>query len=101
VSRDERTAYVVQYPGRLSAVDLATGTTRVIAQGFSDPYGVALDPGGVTAYVTESGTGTVTAVDVRTGERRTVAQNLPDIFGIVLNEQGTQAYVTLRGSGQI
>ena len=89
------TAYLTSFsPGYHStAVDLAAGTSAAIANPDGSAQ-IAIAPDGVTAYLTNSGVGTVTPIDVATGTRGTPIAVGGYPYGIAIAPDGATAYVT-------
>ena len=68
--------YVTEAAGKLTRIDLATGTKTEIANGLAMPEGVAQTPWG-SFIVAETAAARLTEIDPSNGTRRTVAANLP------------------------
>ena len=68
--------YVTEAAGKLTRIDLASGTKTEVASGLALPEGVAQTPWG-TFIVAESAAGRLTEIDPASGARRSVAENLP------------------------
>ncbi|MFD9268613.1 SMP-30/gluconolactonase/LRE family protein [Streptomyces goshikiensis] len=92
------TAYCTDYSGgRLLAVDLASGSSRKIAD-VPGAYGVALDAAG-RAYVASWLHGQLIAVDLPDGQKRTITTGLgKGIGGVALDGKG-KAYVGQKDGG--
>ncbi len=71
-------------PGRLLAIDLASGGVRLVATGLVRPAGVALSPARAVAWVAETGPDRVTAVDLATGALSVAAPVPSDPAGLAL-----------------
>ena len=96
-------AYVSEWSGgRLSAVNLTTGATSVVAYALRGPQAnVAIDTAGVTAYVGESDTGTLAAIDLATGSVVRAASGLDFPVGVALSPHGNTAFVSEARGGRI
>ncbi|MEK7799972.1 MAG: hypothetical protein AAB297_09115, partial [Acidobacteriota bacterium] len=96
-------AYVSEWSaGRLSAVNLATGATSVVAYGLRGPQeNLVIDASGATAYVNESDAGTLAAVDLATGGVTRVASGLDFPVGLALSLYGNTAFVSEARGGRI
>lgn len=68
--------YVTEAAGKLTRIDLATGTKTEIANDLAMPEGVAQTPWG-SFIVAETAAARLTEIDPSNGTRRTVAANLP------------------------
>ena len=68
--------YVTEAAGKLTRIDLASGTKTEVASGLALPEGVAQTPWG-TFIVAEAAAGRLTEIDPANGARRSVAENLP------------------------
>ncbi len=68
--------YVTEAAGRLTRIDLADGSRRVVADGLAMPEGVAETPWG-SFVVAETAARRLTEIDPASGARRTVAEGLP------------------------
>ncbi len=68
--------YVTEAAGRLTRVDLASGTKTTLAEGLALPEGLAQTPWG-TFIVAEAGAQRLVEIDPATGARRAVAEGLP------------------------
>ena len=68
--------YVTEAAGKLTRIDLASGTKTEVASGLALPEGVAQTPWG-TFIVAEAAAGRLTEIDPASGARRSVAENLP------------------------
>jgi YVTN family beta-propeller protein len=81
---------------------LAVGAVTATIQVGNNPIGVALNPTGTTAYVTNYSDGTVSVIDTATntvyGPAITVGTNP---VNVALNPAGTLAYVTNYGSNSV
>merc|ERR1711935_569552 len=91
---------------RVRRVDIPTGKTTTLAgstKGFSDglatnarfnhPFGIAIDPSGSFALVTDSSNSRVRRIDLATGDTRTLV-NLPYPYYVAIDPSGTFALVT-------
>lgn len=68
-----------------------------------NPYGIAVDPAGTYAYVTNYGDATVSKIELTTGNYSSVA-TIPvgqNPIGIVVSPDGTNVYVTNNSSGTV
>ena len=85
--------------GRVSLIDVNTGTRRVIAQGLDRPQGIATD--GAAVLVVETGKGRLIRVNPSSGAVEVLARNLPvglpnvpiTLAGVAVGAGGT-IYVT-------
>ncbi|MEO8059518.1 MAG: hypothetical protein ABI671_14470 [Burkholderiales bacterium] len=68
--------YVTEAAGKLTRIDLASGTKTEVASGLALPEGVAQTPWG-TFIVAETAAGRLTEIDPASGTKRTVADKLP------------------------
>jgi streptogramin lyase len=68
--------YVTEAAGKLTRVDLASGSKTTVAEGLLLPEGVAPTPWG-SFIVAEAAARRLTEIDPASGARRTVAENLP------------------------
>src|SRR5690606_7669999 len=68
--------YVTEAAGRLTRIDVADGSKRVVAEGLAMPEGVAETPWG-SFVVAETAARRLTEIDPASGTRRTVAEGLP------------------------
>jgi YVTN family beta-propeller protein len=55
-------------PKNVSVIDTTTNALIKTLKGFEEPVGIAITPDGKTAYVTNSGAGTVSMIDTATNE---------------------------------
>jgi YVTN family beta-propeller protein len=113
IAPDCATAYVTSYThswtdgtwhdrgGKVTPIDLATGTPgKPILVGGS-PSGIAITPDGATAYVTSPDNNTVVPINLATG---TPGKPIPagdDPQAIAINPQGTAAYVVNMNGGNV
>jgi YVTN family beta-propeller protein len=86
----------------VTVLNSSTGAVvTTLTTGFSQPSAVAVTPDGKTAYVTNSGSGTVTPITVATntpGSPITVGSNP---YAVAVTPDGKTAYVTNEGSGTV
>lgn len=62
--------------GRLLRIDLGTGMPSVLATGLNTPMGIAIQPGGATALVSEINPGDLIQVNLGTGSFNIIASGL-------------------------
>ncbi len=97
--------FVTEYAsGKLTGIDIVSGGTTLVTSGLGNPTGVAISGDESTAYVVESGTGTLVAIDLRPNSFGVITQvvnGLSSPFGIALDAAGEVAYVTESGSGEL
>ncbi|MGC9157329.1 MAG: YncE family protein, partial [Candidatus Micrarchaeia archaeon] len=67
----------------------------------SEPYGVAFNPSGTLAYVTNYGSDTVSVIDVSTNTIVNTITVGSEPTGVAFNPSGTLAYVTNYGSNTV
>jgi hypothetical protein len=107
----ETTAFVVEeqtdipvYSGRLSAVDISTGTVTRVATGLKRPWGIAVNCDGTIAYIVENqpvDNGKLLSIDLATGAANIVASGLRRPRSVDLNKDATTAYVTTLDDGRL
>ena len=78
----------------------AASVTSTIGVG-SQPSGVAVNPAGTFAYVTNEGSGTVSVIDTSTNLVTSTIGVGSEPSGVAVNPAGTLAYVTNFGSGTV
>ncbi len=86
----------------MSVIDLATNLrTADIDVGCCRPWGVAVNPAGTRAYVTNNFSNTVSVIDLATNRvTATIAVGVTP-FGVAVNPAGTFAYITNRGAADV
>jgi YVTN family beta-propeller protein len=86
--------------GNVSVLEI--GTRKVVATVAVGawPVGVALNPAGTRAYVTNNGSNTVSVIDTANfATANLTVGNQP--YGIAINPTGTEAYVAVRGDNTV
>jgi predicted GH43/DUF377 family glycosyl hydrolase/sugar lactone lactonase YvrE len=80
--------------GRLLRINLSTGATTVLASGLSAPTNIAIESGGATALLLESGPGNLTRVALSGGSFNIIASGLNQPAQIVVESGGSTALVS-------
>jgi sugar lactone lactonase YvrE len=100
IDRAETTAYVTSFDGKLRAIDLATRSSRLIADGLGQPQEIALDRGETRALVVawiptvgEFGGAALVSIDLASGAVTTIASGFDGAEAVVLDPMGTTAYI--------
>jgi YVTN family beta-propeller protein len=94
ITPDGATAYLTNSgAGKVTPVDLATGTpgTPIVVGGY--PYGIAIAPDGATAYVTDLIGNAVTPIDVATQTAEPAITGVGTGQTIIITPDGSTAYV--------
>lgn len=95
-------AYVSdQISNDLLRVDLASGSTTLVAAGLADPLDLVINAAGTMAFVVERGSGELSSIDLTSGTINTIATGLGSPYSLALNGAETAAYVTESGSGEL
>lgn len=87
-------------PSRSGAADILLAATGRL-QMLNGPTGVAVEPSGRSALVTEFETGEVSRVDLETGRVTTIAKGLLSPFGVLPEPGGSTALVTEWGAQRV
>jgi sugar lactone lactonase YvrE len=86
--------------GRLLRVTLAGGTLApIVPSGLNIPDGIAIQPGGTTALVIESGSSTLDSIDLTSGAIAPIATGLAQAHQVTLESGGTSALVADSSGG--
>jgi YVTN family beta-propeller protein len=102
-SRCRATAFVPHRVDSISTIDVKTRTKHPddIPVG-AGPLGVAVTPDGKTAFVTNSGSGTVSTIDVKTRTKHPTDITVGSLpFLVAVTPDGKTAFVTNNGSGTV
>ncbi len=97
-------AYIPNYVGdNITVIDIATNTvsTTITGEYLNDPYGIAVNPAGTKAYVTNSGGNTVSVIDTTSNAETHFVTVGTTPYGIAINPAGTKVYVANYGSHSI
>lgn len=100
-------AYMILFNGNygnVSAINTITNkvtTTLNILTQTSNPLGIAFNPSGTFAYITNNGNGTVSKFDPTTNSITNTIIVGASPWGVAFNPSGTLAYVANEGSGTI
>ncbi|MEP7143584.1 MAG: hypothetical protein ABI707_11970 [Ferruginibacter sp.] len=88
VDEVNKRAYVVEYanPGKLTRVDLATGTKTVLFNGLNFPVGLTLSSDLAFAYVSEQGLSGISRIELSTGTKILIASGLTNPFFLSWND---------------
>jgi YVTN family beta-propeller protein len=94
IAPDGATAYFTNMgTGKVTPVDVATGTpgTPIAVGGY--PYGIAIAPDGATAYVTDLVSNLVTPIDLATHTAEPAISGAANDLTIIITPDGATAYV--------
>lgn len=87
------------FKGQVVRIDVNTGETKVVADGFKIPAAVKFDSKG-NLFVIDNKTGELIKVDIKTGQKKTVAVMRPHLDNFALDQQD-RIFVCTNGDGSI
>src|SRR3989344_7168617 len=98
---DDGAKAIIADGNRISELDLASGSVRIVAPGLETPTRMAIEANGETALILETGkprfqgdpTGRITRVNILTGEKTVLATGFIDPRGIAVEREGEIALV--------
>jgi len=82
-------------------IDLATNAVIATIGVGSGPYGVAVNPAGTLAYVTNGGGDSMSVIDLATNRVSATIGVGANPRGVAVNPAGTLAYVTKHGGNSV
>jgi YVTN family beta-propeller protein len=94
VSPNGQTAYVADYYGYVTPIELSTGRSLAPIEVGTYPRAIAIAPNGQTAYVVNEGSDSVTPIDLATGEAGKEIDVGKSPNSIAIAPNGQTAYVT-------
>jgi YVTN family beta-propeller protein len=94
IAPDGATAYLTNMStGKVTPIDVATGTPGAPITVGGYPYGIAIAPDGATAYVTDLIGNIVTPIDLVTQTAEPAIHGVSDDQTIIITPDGSTAYV--------
>src|SRR3989344_3639051 len=101
VITDDGAKALIANGNRISELDLASGSVRVVTAGIKNPTRMAIEASGETALILETGkprfqgdpTGRLTRVNILTGEKTILATGFINPRGIAIEREGETALV--------
>src|SRR3989344_4030224 len=98
---DDGAKAIIADGNRISELDLASGSVRIVAPGLETPTRMAIEANGETALILETGkprfqgdpTGRITRVNILTGEKTILATGFINPHGIAIEREGEIALV--------
>ncbi len=85
----------------MTPIDTASDSLGTPIHVGNNPYGIAITPNGATAYVTDSGSGTVTPIDTATNTAGTAIPVERTPIAITVTPDGATAYVVNTDSNTV
>lgn len=87
------------FKGQVVKVDVTTGKTEVVADGFKIPAAVKFDSKG-NLFVIDNKTGELVQVDIKTGQKKVIAVMRPHLDNLAIDAQD-RIFVSTNGDGSI
>ena len=102
ITPDGKKLYLTNYFGKVYSITLATGAVTAISVG-GDPFGVAIDPTGVTAMVSNVATNSIVPISIATDTHGLPITGLSAPEGLAYEPAGGRVWVVIPNTvaGQI